>query len=81
MREGLIRSKNRGAKEAVGEVVVFLDAHCEVNLNWLPPLLAPIAENPLTLTVPFVDIIDHTTFEYYSSYSPSTLPKGERLDT
>jgi polypeptide N-acetylgalactosaminyltransferase len=29
-REGLIRSKNRGAWEARGEAVVFLDAHCEV---------------------------------------------------
>ena len=41
-RAGLIRSKNRGAEEATGTVLVYLDAHCEVNINWLPPLLAPL---------------------------------------
>lgn len=41
-REGLIRTRTRGAEEARGEVVLFLDAHCEVGLNWLPPLLYPI---------------------------------------
>lgn len=44
-REGLIRTRVRGAQEAHGEVVLFLDAHCEVNINWLPPLLAPIYYN------------------------------------
>ena len=40
-RQGLIRSKNRGAEESVGEILLFLDAHCEVNTNWLLPLLDP----------------------------------------
>lgn len=44
-REGLIRTRTNGAKAARGEVVIFLDAHCEVNKNFLPPLLAPIRKN------------------------------------
>ena len=67
-RQGLIRSKNIGAEESRGEVVVFLDAHCEVNTNWLPPLLAPIVEDKRTVSVPLVDKIDHTTFQYSSIY-------------
>lgn len=41
-RKGLISTRTTGAEESRGEVVLFLDAHCEVNKNWLPPLLAPI---------------------------------------
>uniref|UniRef100_A0A0K0E3P2 Polypeptide N-acetylgalactosaminyltransferase n=1 Tax=Strongyloides stercoralis TaxID=6248 RepID=A0A0K0E3P2_STRER len=76
-REGLIRTRTVGAKEATGEVVVFLDAHCEVNINWLPPLLAPIKYNKKVMTVPVIDGIDMNTWEYKSVYgSPDAHFRG-----
>lgn len=68
-RQGLIRSRSRGAQSATGDVIVFLDAHCEVNQDWLPPLLAPIANNRKTLSVPIIDGIDSENFEYRPVYS------------
>lgn len=68
-RSGLIRSRAKGAEEALGEVIVFLDAHCEVNTNWLVPLLAPIAVDSHTMTVPIIDGIDSNSFEYRPVYS------------
>ncbi|KAJ8953844.1 hypothetical protein NQ318_006695 [Aromia moschata] len=75
-REGLIRTRSRGAQEARGEVIVFLDAHCEVNTNWLPPLLAPILRDRTTMTVPVIDGIDHKTFEYRPVYGDDRHFRG-----
>nr|CDJ83108.1 Glycosyl transferase and Ricin B lectin domain containing protein [Haemonchus contortus] len=67
-REGLIRARTIGAKHSTADVVIFLDAHCEVNVNWLPPLLAPIKHNRRVMTVPVIDGIDSNTWEYRSVY-------------
>jgi polypeptide N-acetylgalactosaminyltransferase len=44
-RSGLIRARLLGAKEVKGQVITFLDAHCECTEGWLEPLLARVAEN------------------------------------
>ena len=75
-REGLIRARNNGAVAATGEVVVFLDAHCEVTYNWLPPLLAPIHEDRTTLSVPVIDGIDWNDFSIHPVYAKGSHSRG-----
>ena len=49
---------------AKGEVITYLDAHCEANVNWLEPLLARIKEDRTIVAVPVIDIISSTNFAY-----------------
>lgn len=72
MREGLIRSRIVGSSHATGDVLVFIDSHCEVNEMWLQPLLALIKEDRHTVVCPLIDIINADTL----SYTSSPLVKG-----
>ncbi|XP_029198465.2 polypeptide N-acetylgalactosaminyltransferase 13-like [Acropora millepora] len=63
-RQGLIRARLIGAKEAKGDVLVFLDSHCETNYGWLEPLLARIAQNRTIVVTPDIEVVDFKTFSY-----------------
>ena len=51
-------SRMRGASLAKGPVLIFLDAHAEVNEKWLEPLLYELSLDKRQVVQPFVDAID-----------------------
>jgi len=70
--EGLIVAKSEGSKIAKGDVLAFMDSHCEVGYGWAEPLVAAIQEDPKTVAVPMIDAITWDNFEY----SEGTLMRG-----
>lgn len=71
-REGLIRSRVFGSRQAKGDVLLFLDSHVEANLGYAEPLLDRIKYDRRILAIPVIDIINPDTF----AYSPSPLVRG-----
>ncbi|XP_059612994.1 polypeptide N-acetylgalactosaminyltransferase 3 isoform X2 [Phlebotomus argentipes] len=67
-REGLVAARLLGAEHARGDVLVFLDAHCECSPGWLEPLLAEIQKNRRKVACPVIDIISDDNFSYVKSF-------------
>ncbi|XP_071591672.1 polypeptide N-acetylgalactosaminyltransferase 15 isoform X1 [Heliangelus exortis] len=66
-RLGVIRGRMLGAARATGDVLVFMDSHCECQQGWLEPLLARLSSNRNSVVSPVIDVIDWKTFQYYHS--------------
>uniref|UniRef100_A0A3P8TTK1 Uncharacterized protein n=1 Tax=Amphiprion percula TaxID=161767 RepID=A0A3P8TTK1_AMPPE len=85
----LIRSTRRlgaggcrtlGAARAAGEVLVFMDSHCECQKGWLEPLLERVAQDRTTVVSPIMDVIDWQTFRYNATQWPVRGVFDWRLD-
>uniref|UniRef100_UPI0037E92574 polypeptide N-acetylgalactosaminyltransferase 6-like n=1 Tax=Semicossyphus pulcher TaxID=241346 RepID=UPI0037E92574 len=64
-RKGLITARLLGAGIAQGEVLTFLDAHCECFHGWLEPLLARIVEEPTAVVSPDIASINLNDFSFH----------------
>ncbi|XP_017772044.1 PREDICTED: polypeptide N-acetylgalactosaminyltransferase 3 [Nicrophorus vespilloides] len=67
-RVGLVKARLQGAARSFGEVLVFLDAHCECTRGWLESLLARIKQDRKTVVCPVIDIINDDSFAYVKSF-------------
>lgn len=64
-REGVARSRMRGSRVAIGDVLMFVDSHVEMlSSTWAQHLLLPIIENPYTLAAQTLDIISDLDWQY-----------------
>ena len=64
---GIVAARLAGVSIAKSSVVVFVDSHVEVGVDWVQPLLARVLESPSTIASPVIDVIDGDTFEYRQS--------------
>lgn len=67
-RGGLVPARLMGAKHARGDVLTFLDAHCECSRGWMEPLLHRIKESRTAVICPVIDIISDDNFSYTKTF-------------
>ncbi|XP_065325737.1 polypeptide N-acetylgalactosaminyltransferase 15-like [Pelmatolapia mariae] len=79
-RLGVGGCRTLGAARAVGEVLVFMDSHCECQKGWLEPLLERIAQDRTRVVSPIMDVIDWQSFRYNATQWPVRGVFDWRLD-
>ncbi|XP_067907528.1 polypeptide N-acetylgalactosaminyltransferase 15-like [Heterodontus francisci] len=79
-RLGVIGGRMLGAARATGDVLVFMDSHCECHNGWLEPLLDRITYDRTRVVSPVIDVIDWKTFQYYHSVDPQRGVFNWKLD-
>ncbi|CAK0836379.1 unnamed protein product [Prorocentrum cordatum] len=62
-RRGLIKSKVEGGNAAVGDMIMFLDAHVKPEPDWYQPLLTHMNKNYKRVVVPLIPILDGDTWQ------------------
>ncbi|XP_017464174.1 PREDICTED: polypeptide N-acetylgalactosaminyltransferase 3-like, partial [Rhagoletis zephyria] len=67
-RGGLVPARLLGAEHAKGDVLTFLDAHCECTRGWLEPLLQRVKESRTNVVAPVIDIISDDNFSYTKTF-------------
>ena len=79
-RLGVARARMEAARAAQAPVLVFLDAHCEPQDGWLPPLLALLARSPEAVALPVIEPIDARSWKYRPGPLPEHPPRGVLAD-
>ncbi|KAF3707578.1 Polypeptide N-acetylgalactosaminyltransferase 15 [Channa argus] len=79
-RLGVAGCRTLGAARAAGEVLVFMDSHCECHKGWLEPLLERVAQDRTRVVSPIIDVIDWETFQYNATQWPVRGVFDWRLD-
>ena len=52
-------------------MISYLDAHVEVNVGWMEPILEQITNNPRAVIMSVLDTIEESTFHFISAYTKS----------
>ena len=80
VRLGVVRARTEAARAATAEVLVFLDAHCEPQAGWLPPLIGLLRTSPRAVALPVIEVIDPRGWQYLPGPLPEFPPRGVLLD-
>ncbi|XP_051467181.1 polypeptide N-acetylgalactosaminyltransferase 15 isoform X3 [Apus apus] len=80
-RLGVIRGRMLGAARATGDVLIFMDSHCECQKGWLEPLLARLSSNRSPVVAGAVVAMDRHYFQNTGAYdSDMTVWGAENLE-